>query len=165
MKEANIPKQLPFLPGNSFNNPYKVQFNKSHAFDKSNYIQTETTKTIQEPINQDLIASMKEGVPKTLEGVPKREEPENEGIPKIPPKWLKYDRKVLLFKAYFKEPVHESPVENYRVRKVEIHYYLDDDTIYITEAKIENSGIPQGVFLKRHKAPKGDSGEVLTQMV
>jgi len=105
---------------------------------------------------------MKEGEPKILEGVPKREEPENESIPKIPPKWLKYDRKVLLFEGYFKEPVFESAVENYRVRKVEIHYYLDDDTLYITEHKIENSGIPQGVFLKRHKLPKGETGEYIT---
>jgi len=34
-----------------------------------------------------------------------------------------------------------------------IYYHLDDDTIYIGEPKIENSGIPQGVFLKRHKVP------------
>ena len=29
-----------------------------------------------------------------------------------------------------------------------------DDTIFITEPKIENCGIPQGVFLKRQKVPK-----------
>ena len=165
MKEAYIPTQLPYLPGNLFNDPYKTSFNKGHVFDKSNYVQTETTKTLKEPIDQNLIGSMKEGNPKTLEGVPKREEPENEGIPRLPPKWLKYDRKVLLFMGYFKEPVHESAVENYRVRKVDFHYYLDDDTLYITEGKIENSGIPQGVFLKRHKVPKGSSGEFYTQMV
>ena len=32
--------------------------------------------------------------------------------------------------------------------------YLDDDTIHIIESRVENSGIPQGVFLKRHKLPK-----------
>jgi hypothetical protein len=30
---------------------------------------------------------------------------------------------------------------------------LDDDTLHIIENKVENSGIPQGVFLKRHKVP------------
>jgi EF-hand domain-containing protein 1 len=30
---------------------------------------------------------------------------------------------------------------------------LDDDTMHIIENKVENSGIPQGVFLKRHKVP------------
>jgi len=33
-------------------------------------------------------------------------------------------------------------------------YYLMDGTIYITEPKIENSGLPQGVFLKRQKVPR-----------
>lgn len=32
-------------------------------------------------------------------------------------------------------------------------YYLDDDTIHIIETRVENSGIPQGIFLKRHKLP------------
>ena len=33
-------------------------------------------------------------------------------------------------------------------------YYLMDGTLYITEPKIENSGLPQGVFLKRQKVPR-----------
>jgi hypothetical protein len=47
----------------------------------------------------------------------------------------------------------ENPNENYRIRKCIIYYYLDDDTLHIIEPRIENSGIPQGVFLKRHKLP------------
>ena len=31
---------------------------------------------------------------------------------------------------------------------------MADETIYITEPKVENSGIPQGVFLKRQKVPR-----------
>lgn len=34
---------------------------------------------------------------------------------------------------------------------------MDDDTLHIIEKRIENSGIPQGVFLKRHKVPKPGS--------
>jgi EF-hand domain-containing protein 1 len=60
----------------------------------------------------------------------------------------------LRFDAYFQEHVVEDPNENYRVRKCEIYYYLTDGTVYITEPKIENSGLPQGVFLKRQKVPK-----------
>jgi hypothetical protein len=30
-----------------------------------------------------------------------------------------------------------------------VYYYLNDGTIYIMEAAIENSGLPQGVFLDR----------------
>lgn len=38
-----------------------------------------------------------------------------------------------------------------------MYYYLDDDTMHIIEKKIENSGIPQGVFLKRHKVPRPEN--------
>jgi len=91
--------------------------------------------------------------PKTMQygEVPK---PENDYIPRIQPKWLKYDRQCLKFTGYFKESVVENPNENYRVRICEIFYYLNDETIYINELKIENSGIPQGVFLNRQKVPK-----------
>ena len=58
---------------------------------------------------------------------------------------------VLKFEAYFLEPVVENPDENYRIRKCIIYFYLDDDTIHIIEPRVQNSGIPQGVFLKRAK--------------
>lgn len=61
---------------------------------------------------------------------------------------------MLQFNAYFQEPVVENPNENYRVRKCTIYYYLEDDTMHIIEQRIENSGIPQGVFLKRHKVTR-----------
>lgn len=39
-------------------------------------------------------------------------------------------------------------------------YYLEDDTLHILEDRYENAGLPQGVFLKRHKVPKdGKSAE------
>lgn len=60
---------------------------------------------------------------------------------------------MLNFKCYFQEPVVEDPNENYRVRKCTLFFYLEDDTCHIIENRIENSGIPQGVFLKRHKLP------------
>jgi len=69
---------------------------------------------------------------------------------------------VLSFFGYFQEPVVESPNENFRVRKVTVYYYLDDDTLHINEKRVDNSGIPQGVFLKRHKVPKGDDGSHFT---
>ena len=61
---------------------------------------------------------------------------------------------MLNFSAYFQEAVVEDPNENYRIRKCTIYYYLEDDTVHILEPKIANSGIPQGVFLKRHLVPK-----------
>ena len=65
---------------------------------------------------------------------------------------------VLHFKTYFQEPVVEDAGENYRIRKCILYYYLDDDTIHIIENRVENSGIPQGVFLKRHKLPNPAGG-------
>jgi hypothetical protein len=119
----------------------------------------ESVKILEEKIDPELIKSLREGPPTKLEGVPPRpEEAENEGIPKQPPKWLKFDKQSLRFYGYFQEPVHESNVENFRIRKCVILYYLDDDTIHITEPRVENSGIPQGIFLKRHKVPKADGG-------
>jgi len=70
------------------------------------------------------------------------------------PAWVAYDRKVLRFGAYFKEAVTEDPVENFRIRKCLIYLYLEDDSIHVAEPKQQNSGIPQGVFLKRHRIPK-----------
>ena len=60
---------------------------------------------------------------------------------------------MLKFNAYFQEPVVEDPNENFRVRHCIIYYYLEDDTLHIVEPRVENSGVPQGIFLKRHKLP------------
>lgn len=46
------------------------------------------------------------------------------------------------------------------MRKCIIYYYLDDDTIHIIESRVENSGIPQGIFLKRHKVPRPEDATV-----
>ena len=60
------------------------------------------------------------------------------------------------FYAYFKESVVESRLENARVRKVTICYFLEDKSIHLSEPKQSNSGIPQGQFLKRQVVLKGD---------
>jgi len=81
----------------------------------------------------------------------------NDSVPRIAPKWLKYDRQVLNFSCYFQEAVVENANENYRLRKCTMYYYLEDDTIHILESRVQNSGIPQGIFLKRHLVPKVNS--------
>ena len=68
--------------------------------------------------------------------MPARKEVQNDGIPREPPKWLKHDREVLRFLAFFQEPVHENQDENYRIRKCVVYYHLDDDTLYISEPKV-----------------------------
>lgn len=73
------------------------------------------------------------------------------------PGFVVNDKKVLRFGAYFLEPVHESNVENYRVRACEVLLYLEDGSVQITEPKVENSGLLQGNFVKRHRIPMPES--------
>lgn len=166
MKPIHLPTDLPYLPGNTFTDPYKVQFHKTHLLDKKDGIQTgtfplavESVKPMREPVDHELIRTMREGDPARITGVPERvEEGEQEGIPKVAPTWLKHDREALRFYAFFQEPVHESREENFKVRKCVLTFHLEDATIYISEPRIENSGIPQGVFLTRRKVPKPSGG-------
>lgn len=60
--------------------------------------------------------------------------------------------------GWFKEIITERREEKWRVRKCVLYYYLEDDTIHISEPKVDNSGIPQGVFLRRMKVSKEDGG-------
>lgn len=83
-----------------------------------------------------------------------RKPPENDYVPRIQPPWLKFDRKVLRFLSYFQESVVESAIENFRIRRCMVYYYLEDGTIHVTEPRTENSGLPQGLFIKRQKIPK-----------
>lgn len=79
------------------------------------------------------------------------------------PDYVKMDRHTLQFSGYFKETVVESKVESSRVRRLTVFYYLEDNSIQILEPKQENSGIPQGAFLKRQKVLRSDnSGQFLT---
>lgn len=85
----------------------------------------------------------------------------NQSYPRILPQWIKHDKSVLKFFGYFVEHVVESAYENYRIRRCEIYYYLEDDSVHVNELKEENSGIPQGYFIKRHKAIT-DNGDFIT---
>ncbi len=75
---------------------------------------------------------------------------------KFEPTFVKLDKQVLRFYGYFQESVVESSLEAHRIRRVVINYYLEDSTIGITEPKQQNSGIPQGVFLKRQMVLRSD---------
>ena len=69
--------------------------------------------------------------------------------------WVTKDKLVLNFTAQFEEEVGESQFETSRLRNVQLFYYLVDDTLEIIEMKQANSGLPQGVLLKRHRVPNG----------
>lgn len=54
------------------------------------------------------------------------------------PAHVAFDKKVLLFFGYFKQTVHESSGEYYRVRPVKVYYYLEDDSIAVVEPVVNN---------------------------
>ena len=80
------------------------------------------------------------------------------------PAFIVADKKVLRFDAYFLEAVAESETENFRVRRCIIYYYLEDDSMQIVEPKVENSGLPQGNFIKRHRIPKPEEESTETSV-
>jgi Ca2+-binding EF-hand superfamily protein len=69
------------------------------------------------------------------------------------PEFVTLTGQKLTFVAYFKQEVIESPIENYRVRKVLIKYFLEDDTLEMYEQVPRNSGMMSGKFLKRMQHP------------
>jgi hypothetical protein len=102
---------------------------------------------VREELDALLLEAFKTQAPKNLGGT--RRAADNDYIPRIQPQWLKYDRQVLRFHCYFQEAVVESQLENFRVRPCVLFYHLTDQTIYVTEPRVENSGITQGIFINR----------------
>jgi Ca2+-binding EF-hand superfamily protein len=141
---------LPFLPGNSFQDVSKTSHSKRQIFNKAaNGIQV--IRDVPQPKPQ----------PPVVPPPPQHSPVVSDDVLPAVPAYVALDRMVLRFFGYFKEAVHESRLENFRVRKVTVMYYLEDNTIQVNEPKEENSGIPQGAFIKRHHVPKG-SGEFYT---
>lgn len=70
------------------------------------------------------------------------------------PAWLAFDRKVLCFNAFFQESIVERRDEKDRVRQCKIYFYLEDDTLQVVEPVTDNSGLPQGTLIRRHRIPK-----------
>ncbi|XP_033122586.1 EF-hand domain-containing family member C2-like [Anneissia japonica] len=135
---------LPFLPGNEFNrNIGKSNFRKSHQFGKCNDVSM-------------FVGEYKPGIggEKLVGQKPKPQLsriPQGEG--NAAPAWVAFDRQVLKFDAYFQEAVHEKREEQYRIRKCKIYFYLEDDSIQVIEPLVNNSGIPQGTLIRRHRIP------------
>jgi hypothetical protein len=148
---------LPLLPGHRFNDPYQQKYHKNQVFHlKSNTCVEKTNLTEEiDPYTISGLSALTSSV--TSDRLRTRETTLNESYPRILPQWVKHDKKVLKFNCYFNEHINESAFENYRIRKCDIFYYLDDDTIHINELKVENSGIPQGYFVKRHKIERNPS--------
>jgi hypothetical protein len=76
----------------------------------------------------------------------------------VVPAWELMDKVVLRWYGFFRESVPETNLETNRMRQCNVMFYLEDDTCHITERKQENSGIPQGNLLRRHRFPSEERG-------
>ncbi|XP_054617921.1 EF-hand domain-containing protein 1 isoform X3 [Dunckerocampus dactyliophorus] len=83
----------------------------------------------------------------------------NPSPPPFIPAYVTLDKKVLCFKAYFEEEIINSREEKTCVRHVVIYYYLEDDSMSVTEPWVPNSGILQGERIKRQRLPKREHGK------
>ena len=160
--------QLPKLPNiGRFDDPYKTNFRKTQRFVVKQHTDQETNSTL-EKINPMTIKTLNnwtssiqgglglgtKGYNGTFDTFKGSKTLYNLPFPVRLPQWIKYDKNVLKFSAYFVEHIVESAYENYRIRKCNIFYYLEDDTMHIDEIREENSGIVQGYFVKRQRCPK-----------
>lgn len=153
---------LPFLPGNTFEDPTRRKFHVSQSLGyKNGYalagrpevgIGGAPLKVNQ--LTEEEINELNNKRPTLTYGQAKQAPPED-----FIPAHVAFDKKVLKFDAYYKQTVHESPNEYYRVRPVIIFYYLEDDSISVVEPHVENSGMPQGKLIKRQRLPKNDQGD------
>ncbi|CAK9822215.1 EF-hand domain-containing family member C2 [Anthophora retusa] len=76
-------------------------------------------------------------------------------VQELPP-WITYDGQRLMFKAFFQETVHERWKTAYQVRVVYISFFLEDGTMKISEPSVENSGLEQGLLVRRQRIPMPD---------
>ncbi|XP_003404484.1 EF-hand domain-containing protein 1 isoform X1 [Loxodonta africana] len=153
---------LPFLPGTSFTDPTKTAFHRSQTLGYRNGYAVARRPTVgiggdRLQINQLSQAELDELAnkrPVLTYGQPKQAPPAD-----FIPAHVAFDKKVLKFDAYFQEDVPMSTEEHYRIRQVSIYYYLEDDSMSVVEPVVENSGIPQGKLIKRHRLTKNDRGD------
>ncbi|KAJ3096418.1 EF-hand domain-containing protein 1 [Phlyctochytrium planicorne] len=157
---------IPFLPGNTFRDVTKTDYRKPHTLDYRNGyavqgrpilgIGLDPIELDGEPMTpEDLLAAMSLGSdPKITYG--EKQYHNKDVTPRFVPAHVAFDKVVLRFDGYYKQTVHES-MEQYHLRKVRIHYFVEDDSVAVVEPPVENSGIPQGVLIKRQRLPKNST--------
>jgi hypothetical protein len=156
---------LPFLPGNTFQNPTATRFHRSHTLGYTNgyAIQKRPELSIggmplrQNQLSEQDLDDLANYNPTLTYGQAKQAPPEE-----FVPAYVAFDKKVLRFRGWYKENIPESPAEQYRIHHVDVYYYLEDDSMAVFEPRIENSGIPHGKLVRRQRVPKNDVGDVYT---
>jgi len=133
---------LPNLPGYTFRNHRKTDFRKNQ-----NFVVTAGLMGTKAANPDQMEKSIKERTINITTTAPPTQPVET--FPDYVPAHVAYEHLVLRFYAYFRENITESAEETYRVRYVKIMVFLEDDTVMIEENHVRNSGIAQGVLLRR----------------
>ncbi|KAK5646680.1 hypothetical protein RI129_005144 [Pyrocoelia pectoralis] len=152
---------LPKLPGFNFFDPTLTKYHLSHTFDYVNgyKIPKHGLPGIGgRDLDINSVAHIESNDPVRYDPSLTYGRTRSTALPQYIPHYALYDQKCLTFKAFFKQSVVESPLEYYRVRKVNIIYFLEDDTITVMEPRIRNSGLEQGRLVRRGKIPKNNLG-------
>jgi len=176
------PNQIPNLPGNCLDlgmlktkhtksqiwgyiNGQRMEVKEGLSFDRPKFVRA------PKPVDTWRKGSLPNSVYKDIFVNPQY--PKGDKNWELAPAWDVFDRHVLRFYGFGKEEVTEFNLQNNRVRKITILYYLEDDTMHVLEPKVSNSGC--GVFasagglqdkglssclVRRHRVPAtGDDSE------
>jgi hypothetical protein len=151
---------VPNLPGYVDNDVEGDNFHKSHLFDVLDGLTyVESNKFEEKPSTVPTIPAGRKFYGKE----PETNASDRNAIKKIStsvkslPRWITFGDDCLNFMAWTSEDVVFSNEESIRYRKFQISYFLADSKIVIQEQKFENSGIDQGIFLKKQKVPANDA--------
>ncbi|XP_054675408.1 EF-hand domain-containing protein 1 isoform X1 [Grus americana] len=153
---------LPFLPGCAFRDPMKTSFHRSQTLGYKNGFAFPRLPTVGigrerlyvNQLSQAELDELSNKRPTLTYGRAKQAPPSG-----FIPAHVALDKKILKFDAYFQEDVPLSAEEHYRIRQVGIYYYLEDDSMTVIEPVVQNSGLPQGRLIRRHRVPKNDCGD------
>ncbi|XP_028253297.1 EF-hand domain-containing protein 1 [Parambassis ranga] len=149
---------LPFLPGNTFRDVTKSAFHRQQTLTYNNGCAMPRRPTVgigQEPLISEQLTEQE--ISNLIFKTPVMAYSKGTASHFVP-SYVALDKKVLRYFAYFTEDVQTSPDEQFRVRRVVIQYFLEDDTMLVYEPTVENSGLQQGMRLKRQRIPKTKNG-------
>lgn len=158
----NLIEALPVLPGTKFNLKRLENYRKSHVFNYKNGVAVindecsgiggqplpQVEKTEKPVTSADLLSQQSAKI-------------SGECSLNIQPTWIAFDRKVLRFDAYFKEElaITDSSSIPHRIRKATIYFYLEDDSIHVSQpAEYANGGVGVGTLIRRHRIAVNPNG-------
>jgi len=145
---------IPNLPGFTLHDPRAASFKKPHYFDVRDGLMA--TKPIPvDTVHKQLAEHSQRIAVRSMASTSPQETFKTNNSNKV----VK-EHPVLRFFAYFIENVPESSEEKARIRFVRILVYVEDDTILIEENHSRNSGIQQGVLLRRMRVQNPKSEKI-----